>query len=370
MESSSPLVPFPLLLAPETYRPCTINHRSDHESLLEATKTEKIWLNVFRKSVPGFKKRAAADETVKGASERAEKFAIRYLSMLDDFEKDPESHGGPPTCITLCRLRDLVLRELGFEDIFRKVKDEENEKALNLLSGVLKIIDGIGNPGERIEQLIRGILAGNIFDLGATTSAEMFEKGEMSFEKTCSSLHHRPWVIDDLDKFKAAFLEKNWKKAVIFCDNAGADVILGILPLARELLRKGVTVVLAVNEVPSINDITYTEMLDIISKVGQMPEFEEVAIEVDGGRLLVVSSGNDMPVVDLSQVSQELAYVADDADLVILEGMGRAIETNLYARFKCDSLNIGMVKHPEVAEFLGGRLYDCVVRYTSPTRQR
>ena len=32
------------------------------------------------------------------------------------------------------------------------------------------------------------------------------------------------------------------QQAVIFVDNAGSDVVLGILPLARELLRRGTTV--------------------------------------------------------------------------------------------------------------------------------
>ncbi|KAK7274027.1 hypothetical protein RIF29_15097 [Crotalaria pallida] len=68
-------------------------------------------------------------------------------------------------------------------------------------------------------------------------------------------------------------------------------------------------------------------------------------------------------VIDLTRVSQELAYLAIDAGLVILEGMGRGIETNLYAQFKCDSLKIRMVKHLEVAQFLGGRLYDCVFKH-------
>ena len=35
-------------------------------------------------------------------------------------------------------------------------------------------------------------------------------------------------------------------------------------------------------------------------------------------------------------------------DLVVLEGMGRAIETNLHASFVCDALKLGMIKHPEV----------------------
>jgi hypothetical protein len=63
------------------------------------------------------------------------------------------------------------------------------------------------------------------------------------------------------------------------------------------------------------------------------------------------------------QVSAELAAEAADADLLVLEGMGRAIETNLTAKFTADSLKLGMVKHPEVAACLGGRLYDVVCKF-------
>lgn len=48
------------------------------------------------------------------------------------------------------------------------------------------------------------------------------------------------------------------------------------------------------------------------------------------------------------QLSPECVAAAEDVDLVVLEGMGRAIETNLYASFSCDSLKLAMVKHPEV----------------------
>ena len=41
---------------------------------------------------------------------------------------------------------------------------------------------------------------------------------------------------------------------------------------------------------------------------------------------------------------------AGDADLIILEGMGRGIETNLHARFRVDALKLGMIKHKEVGE--------------------
>ncbi|KAJ8641060.1 hypothetical protein MRB53_017754 [Persea americana] len=315
MESSSEMVPFPLLES--NYRACTIPFRLDSDNPRKPTPTEILWIDLCLNSVPSFRQRGESDTTVVDAPIKAEKFAQRYTAILEDLKRDPQSHGGPPDGILLCRLREQVLRELGFRDIFKKVKDDENAKAISLFKEVVQLNDAIEDGGKRLENLIRGIFAGNIFDLGSA-------------------------------------------QAVIFVDNSGPDIILGILPFTRELLKRGTQVVLAANDLPSINDVTYPELLEIISKLkdenGQL-------CGVDTSGLLVANSGNDLPVIDLASVSQELSYLASDADLVILEGMGRGIETNLYAQLKCDSLKIGMVKHPEVAQFLGGRLYDCVFKY-------
>mmetsp|Transcript_43143 Transcript_43143/g.58935 ORF Transcript_43143/g.58935 Transcript_43143/m.58935 type:complete len:121 (-) Transcript_43143:228-590(-) len=89
---------------------------------------------------------------------------------------------------------------------------------------------------------------------------------------------------------------------------------------------------------------------------------------VSSGQLRVVSTGSDLPVLDLRQVSQELNEAAAGADLVIFEGMGRGIETNLFTgRLSVDQLNIGTVKHREVAELLGREdgLYGGVFRFES-----
>ncbi|XP_022749096.1 uncharacterized protein At2g17340-like isoform X1 [Durio zibethinus] len=362
MESDSGMVVFPLLTTPieSNYRACTIPYRFPSDNPRKATPTEIAWIDLFRNSIPSFKKRAESDNTVADAPAKAQKFAQRYAEILDDLKKDPESHGGPPDCILLCRLREQILRELGFRDIFKKVKDEENAKAISLFPDVVRLNDNIEEGGKRLENLVRGIFAGNIFDLGSAQLAEVFSRDGMSFLASCQNLVPRPWVIDDLDIFKAKWSKKSWKKAVIFVDNSGADVILGILPFARELLRRGTQVVLAANDLPSINDVTYSELVEIISK---LKDEDGKLVGVDTSNLLTANSGNDLPVIDLTRVSQKLAYLASDAGLVILEGMGRGIETNLYARFKCDSLKIGMVKHPEVAQFLGGRLYDCVFKY-------
>ncbi|KAI4347445.1 hypothetical protein L6164_008258 [Bauhinia variegata] len=362
MESASELVEFPLLLTPihSNYRACTIPYRFPSDNPRKATPTEISWIDLFKNSIPSFKKRAESDASVPDAATRAEKFAQRYTEILEDLKKDPESHGGPPDGILLCRLREQVLRELGFRDIFKKVKDEENAKAISLFEHVVHLNDAIDEEGKRLENLVRGIFAGNIFDLGSAQLAEVFSRDGMSFLASCQNLVPRPWVIDDLDTFKMKWSKKSWKKVIIFVDNSGADIILGILPFARELLQHGSQVVLAANDLPSINDVTYQELIEIVSK---LKDEQGRLVGVDASNLLIANSGNDLPVIDLTRVSQEVSYLANDADLVILEGMGRGIETNLYAQFRCDSLKIGMVKHPEVAQFLGGRLYDCVFKY-------
>ncbi|KAL3843307.1 hypothetical protein ACJIZ3_000710 [Penstemon smallii] len=414
MESSGEMVALPVLLE-SNYRACTIPYRFPSDNPKKPTPTELSWINLFSNSIHSFRKRAESDDTVPDAPARAEKFAQRYAEILEDLKRDPESHGGPPDCIHLCQLREQVLREVGFRDIFKKVKDEENVKALSLFQEVVSLNDAIEDEAKRAENLIRGIFAGNIFDLGSaqsnssllekkflgllllqrprvisgddhlqpgfnkiflnriigmyfinyrrssfTSLAELFAKDGMSFQASCQNLVPRPWVIDDLDKFISKWGRKSWKKVVIFVDNSGADIILGILPFARELLRRGVQVILAANDLPSINDITYTELIEIMAK---LKDENGKLLGVDTSNLFIANSGNDLPVIDLSRISQELAYLASDVDLVILEGMGRGLETNLYAQFKCDSMKIAMVKHQEVAEFLGGRLYDCVIKY-------
>lgn len=105
-----------------------------------------------------------------------------------------------------------------------------------------------------------------------------------------------------------------------------------------------------------------------------------VSIQEDGLKnhstsvsLMIAENGSGGPCIDLRQVSSELAAVAKDSDLVwqfkfpfkhtfprymlsttnactselalnvmqiILEGMGRAIHTNLDAHFKCDALKV------------------------------
>lgn len=50
-------------------------------------------------------------------------------------------------------------------------QDDENAKAISLFAQVVQLNDSLEDEGKRVENLIRGILAGNIFDLGSAQVA-------------------------------------------------------------------------------------------------------------------------------------------------------------------------------------------------------
>jgi type II pantothenate kinase len=89
----------------------------------------------------------------------------------------------------------------------------------------------------------------------------------------------------------------------------------------------------------------------------------EVEPSLGGLPISFVSTGTGEPLIDLEKVSDELNAAAADADLVVLEGMGRGVESNLDAAFSCDALNLAMLKDEAVAKRVGGKLYDVVCRF-------
>ena len=76
-----------------------------------------------------------------------------------------------------------------------------------------------------------------------------------------------------------------------------------------------------------------------------------------------VASGNSAPLIDLTEVSEELNAAADSADLLILEGMGRSVESNFDARFAVDTAKLALLKDARVAERIGGKLFEIVCKF-------
>ena len=73
-----------------------------------------------------------------------------------------------------------------------------------------------------------------------------------------------------------------------------------MLPFARELLQRGTMVVLAANERPCINDTTAAELLGVLQLATLFDKV--IGRALVEGTLSVVSTGTDLPVIDLSRV--------------------------------------------------------------------
>lgn len=281
---------------------------------------------------------------------------VQFNAYLDALQAEPAKFGRP-TLLTIDYVRDDILRNAGFLDPYYEIKHHDNELVMQLLPGVCRDIDGHAEP-HRLQAVIDGALAGNIFDMGVPATAQRMMEKTLCFVHTRDNLPRRPWLVDDFDAFAARMLTGPvHRKAVLFVDNAGADFVLGMLPLARYLVGRGTEILVVGNELPTLNDMTLRDIQEIWPDV--------MAAEPSLARLPIklLSSGTGAPLIDLSAVSPELNRASANADLVILEGMGRALESNLFTRFDCDVLKIAMVKDEYVAKWLGGKLYDVVCRF-------
>lgn len=445
--------PFPLLADSATY---AVNTFDISEDVAEMS----YWIGVLQDQIPTVMQKAASSEhNSKESLRRAAHFGrtlnlhlCRYRSQTDPF--------GPIGLSDLFELREECLREMGFHDIYKLDKERENAAALEALPELLSEIDGL-KPPSRLLSLIQGSLAANIFDWGAQECVGLYYSATIleMYREARENLSNRPWRVDDLNEFAETWLsnydgsqeqeyKSPYRRAIMFVDNAGADVVLGMLPLARELLKGGCEVVLAANTLPAINDITCSELLSLVSKVsevcpiikaarsaavhaqhenlgrvppppGVMPRsssattlmpLEDLNINcstvsgdektIEAGdhspstgilnegtgsgceppqkpvcthqfhahstnpRLYIVPNGQGSPCLDLSRISRDVADASVGTDLVVIEGMGRAIHTNLHVKLQCDTLKLAMIKNRHLAEKLfGGNIYDCVCRF-------
>ncbi|XP_073148626.1 pantothenate kinase 2 isoform X1 [Henckelia pumila] len=376
---------FPLLADPKLYEPNTIDI-SEHGEL-------EYWFTVLSEHMPDLVDKAVASEGgTDDAKRRGDAFARAFFAHLSRLMEEPAAYGKLGLA-NLLELREECLREFHFIDVYRSIKQRENEASLAVLPDLLVELDSM-NEETRLLTLIEGVLAANIFDWGSRACVDLYHKGTIiEIYRMSRNKMQRPWRVDDFDVFKERMFGSDkkktqpYKRALLFVDNSGADIILGMLPLAREFLRRGTEVVLVANTLPALNDVTAMELPDIIAEAAKHCDILRGAAEAGGllvdaminlqdspkersssVPLMVVENGCGSPCIDFRQVASELAAAAKDADLIILEGMGRALHTNFYARFKCDALKLAMVKNQRLAaKLIKGNLYDCVCRFERAT---
>ncbi|MEM1355848.1 MAG: ARMT1-like domain-containing protein [Planctomycetota bacterium] len=348
---------FPLLADPANYVACQWDLGRD-------APRRDYWLGVFRGHFPTMMAEARREAEQRGVNQDATLAEAKrqFDAYLDALTRHPDAFGRLDV-IAMCWKREELLLELGIPDPYRLVKARENAQALKLMPALLAELDALEGPA-RIARLIEGVFAGNIFDMGALETLGMFEQGTVDFDQVRAKLKPRPWRYDALEDWQDFMHHcEPHRAALLFVDNAGPDIVLGMIPFARDLARRGTDVVLAANSEPSLNDVTHTELADLLDQIaGFDPVIKE---QVAAGRLRVVESGNWAPLIDLSRVSPDLAAVCNETrfSLVVLEGMGRSIESNFEVELKADTLWLAMLKDTGVAEALDAEVFDLVMRY-------
>ncbi|XP_073653410.1 4'-phosphopantetheine phosphatase isoform X3 [Tursiops truncatus] len=326
-----PLVNLPLLLDPSSYVPDTVD-------LTDDALARKYWLTCFEEALDGVVKRAVASQPGSvDAAERAEKFRQKYWNKLQTLRQQPFAYG-TLTVRSLLDTREHCLNEFNFPDPYSKVKQKDNGVALKCFQRVIHSLDALGWE-ERQLALVKGLLAGNVFDWGAKAVSDVLESDpQFGFEEAKRKLQ----------------------------DNSGVDVILGVFPFVRELLSRGTEVILACNSGPALNDVTYSESLIVAERIAAMDPVVRSAL--GEGRLLLMQTGSSSPCLDLSRLDKGLAVLVRErgADLVVIEGMGRAVHTNYHAALRCESLKLAVIKNSWLAERLGGRLFSVIFKYEVP----
>lgn len=354
------LVYCPLLLDPAGYHADTVDLTRD-------TEARAYWLRCFEDAIDKFVEVAVCSQPHKeDALSRALMFKEKYVTRLRHLYEHPFAFGSL-TVRSLLDMREHCMMEFDFPDPYLQQKHFENEEALKHLEQRLHTLDALAWR-ERQEALVVGLLAGNVFDWGAKEVAKLMTGGSFGFGDARCRLQDRPWLTDDLDSWLERLEGPPHRCATIFVDNSGMDVVLGILPFARELLSRGTKVLLCANTRPALNDVTFEELQILIKQVTKI--CPEIGTSVAKGQLIVLDSGQSSPCLDLSRINVAVAEHMQrlQTDLIVLEGMGRAVHTNLHARFTCESIKAAVLKNQWLAQRLGGEMFSVIFKYEAPAQ--
>lgn len=341
-----------VLYEPDKYSPDTLDLLADEEA-------REYWLNTCEKLVEKYVNFALSNTEDPTVEIRALKFKTCYVEALKELRINPLAHG-QLTIRLLLDINETCLRSQGFFDLWKQQKQYENDAALTSLAARLAEIDGLPDDRQRWTELCRGVLAGNMFDWGAQAVTSILNCG---LYEALQKIQKRPWLYDGLDKWINKLEKTVHHCAAIFVDNSGVDIVLGILPFVRALLLRGTSVILCANEWPALNDVTNVELEEILQRASLICPVLAAAMAT--GDLVVRSSGQRGPCLDLRTISVALCSEMKirGVDLIILEGMGRALHTNLNARLAVDSLKLAVVKNAWLAQRLGGPLFSVIFLY-------
>lgn len=183
----------------------------------------------------------------------------------------------------------IVYKMLAGDDPYREAKHKHNQAVLELYPRLKDIMD---KADDRLHTALQLAAAGNIIDLGIVPTFDI--------EKTIEEVLSRGFAVDHYDQLMERL--PSTKNILYIGDNAG-EIVFDKL-LIEEL--KPLSVTFAVKSGPILNDVT-----------------EEDAREVGMDKVArVISTGQRMIGVNLSEASPEFRRLFEKAEIIISKGQG------------------------------------------------
>jgi len=336
-------------------------------------------LSILKQSRPKLLEKAVNSQ---GGTEDAQVRANECSDLMSQHAQrliaDPFAYGELSFPFIL-ELREQCLRECGFDHVYHDDKVKETETAFSLLPSVIRKLREEGDEEKRIRGYLCSVLAGNVYDWGSISTMQLYEAGGGSID--FSEIRHgieekEQWVYDGSRQFARKLRKSPYKKAVFFFDNSGSDCILGMIPLVDCILEHspGASVVLVANPTPVINDVTRGELAHAVRRAAKVKlegsgdlALPHLALAMQEKRLSVYGNGQKGPCLDLKRIPEKLANECNSADLLVLEGLARAIHSNFHVKFSIDTLKLALVKSEIVAEYFGCSTMDGICKFEEAT---
>lgn len=348
-DSVNDTVVFSALLDRDNYLPGLWDMVADKEA-------RSYWLPALKKNsrhmLDSFIVKAPAG--MRAASDDAHN---RFCEFLDNFESrlDP---AGPRTVNELVHRRQEIFTECGIPDPYEDLKRADNERALELLRDCPRIIPETVAEEQRLRWIVSLVMAGNLLDMGSAEARRLNKDAKMGVFERTAEVAAKKWFRDQLDDFESRLRDgPRADGSIVICiDNAGAEIVLGVTTFAKYLVSLGYSCTIAANEVPALNDMTAAETTPLLRRIAESDS--ELRSILDEEKLSVISSGSVTSGLNMLKVSEEFDRIASKAEMLILLGQGRAVETNWSTRLSIPWARIATVKDPSVAAAVGCKVFD------------
>jgi len=259
-------------------------------------------------------KLSTEDET-----KRKEAMIALLKLMGDNFNEDTV-----PSVLGADRGR-LIAEITGCQDPYKERKKAENERALEIIPDMEKIL--AGTPAdEKLRTACKISCLGNVIDYDVPgNNADLGDA--LQFIET-------PLYIDDTDKFKASI--KQGTKLLFLTDNAG-EIALDTL-LVKELRRLGAYVTVAVKDgPPSLNDALMEDAL---------------MVGMDKAADKLITTGAKAIGVRLDESPQWFIDIYNNSELILAKGMANW-ETMTETPAPCPTMYLYRTKCEPVATAVG-----------------